>query len=151
MIRRKSTRIPPEIESEQLLKLTDNNIMQAISILESQMNVLHLRAQVLMSLASIVLTITGFSGRAIAGSSLLAKILIIAGLVIVLTSAVWIFLRVMSIKWLTTENLHQPKDALETIIKRRNIKTRAFSFGGIILCAGLFFYVAAFAIMLLKT
>lgn len=137
-------------EVENILALTGNNYVQAMDILERQLNVLHTRAQVLMSLAGIVLTITGFSGRLIAGTSLIAQIMIVAGLATVLSSAVWVFLQVMRVKWLTGEIVLNQKTSLETVVQRRTRKTRAYSIGGIILCLGLFLYCAAFAMMLLS-
>lgn len=137
-------------EVENILALTGNNYMQAMDILERQLNVLHTRAQVLMSLAGIVLTITGFSGRLIAGTSLIAQIMIVAGLATVLSSAVWVFLQVMRVKWLTGEVILNQQTSLEAVVQRRTRKTRAYSIGGIILCIGLFLYCAAFAMMLLS-
>ncbi|MDW7681000.1 MAG: hypothetical protein SCK70_10570 [bacterium] len=137
-------------EAEQILRLTNNDRFKALEVLEKQMNVLHMRAQVLMSLAGIVLTITGFSGRLIAGTSTVAQILVISGLSTVLISAVWVFIKVMSIKWLTAEVCDESLNCFEAIITRRNKKTKAFVVGGRILCVGLFLYTIAFALMLLN-
>ncbi|OQX95644.1 hypothetical protein B6I21_04365 [candidate division KSB1 bacterium 4572_119] len=134
-----------------ILALTENDFLKALEVLERQLNVLHMRAQVLMSLAGIVITVTGFSGRLIAGTSLVAQISVIAGLATVLASAVWVFLKIMSIKWITN-NIYQ-RDGLACIVEileRRNAKTRAFSIGGKILCVGLLLYSIAFSIMLLS-
>ncbi len=151
MKRKKNIKISAKQESEQIKTLVKGNLLQALNILEGQMNVLHLRAQVLMSLAGIVITVTGFSGRTIAGTSLIAQIMIVIGLATVLASAVWTFLRVMTIRWLTAENLDDPDLALINIIERRNRKTRAFVTGGKILCLGLLLYAVAFSIMLLNS
>ena len=140
----------PKDEVKNILKLTDNNFLKAIEILEKQLNTLHVRAQVLMSLAGIVITVTGFSGRAIAGTSLLAQALIIFGLVTVLSSAVWIFIYVMKVRWLTNEVISDNLNSLEVVILQRNKKTKAYSMGGRILCIGLFLYSIAFSIMLLN-
>ncbi|NOZ60374.1 MAG: hypothetical protein GXO74_01695 [Calditrichaeota bacterium] len=148
-MKKKKSKITANKEAQQITTLVNDNFLQALNILEGQLNVLHLRAQVLMSLAGIVITVTGFSGRSIAGTSLIAQILIIAGLATVLTSAVWVFLKVMTVKWLTAENFAEPQKTLIKIIERRNRKTRAFVNGGKILCFGLFLYAAAFALMLL--
>jgi len=149
LMKKKKVKITADKEARQIIALVNNNFLQALNILEGQMNVLHMRAQVLMSLAGLVITVTGFSGRTIAGTSLTAQILIIAGLATVLTSAVWVFLKVMSVKWLTSENLAEEHQSLVEIIDRRNRKTRAFVSGGKILCFGLFLYATAFALMLL--
>ncbi|MFZ5517569.1 MAG: hypothetical protein ACOY90_13060 [Candidatus Zhuqueibacterota bacterium] len=137
-------------EVRNILTLTGNNYLQALDLLERQLNVLHTRAQVLMSLAGIVLTITGFSGRLIAGTSQSAQILVILGLATVLSSAVWVFLQVMQVKWLTGEVVLNDPRSLEKVILRRTKKTRAYTSGGFVLCIGLFLYCIAFALMLMN-
>ena len=137
-------------EAKKILSLTSNDMLKALALLENQLNTLHTRAQVLMSLAGIVITVTGFSGRLIAATSLASQILVISGLITVLVSAVWVFVRIMGIRWVTSGLTTDYIDSLEKIIERRNKKTRSFSRGGIILCVGLFFYSIAFAMMLLN-
>jgi len=137
-------------EANRILSLTGNDMLKALELLEKQLNTLHSRAQVLMSLAGIVVTVTGFSGRLIAATSLVSQSLVISGLATVLTSAVWVFSRVMGIRWVTSGLTKDHIDSLEKIIERRNKKTRAFSRGGIILCVGLFLYSIAFAMMLIN-
>ncbi|MCU0642857.1 MAG: hypothetical protein MUC94_01155 [bacterium] len=137
-------------EATKILSLTNQDMLKALELLENQLNTLHARAQVLMSLAGIVVTVTGFSGRLIASTSLISQILVIAGLVTVLISAVWVFSRVMGIKWVTAGLTENQSESLERIIERRNRKTRAYSRGGVILCVGLVLYSIAFALMLLN-
>jgi hypothetical protein len=137
-------------EANKILSLTNQDLLKALELLEKQLNTLHARAQVLMSLAGIVVTVTGFSGRLIAATSLISQILVISGLVTVLISAVWVFSRVMGIKWVTIGLTENSAESLEKIIERRNRKTRAYSRGGVILCVGLVLYSIAFAMMLLN-
>ena len=137
-------------EAAKILSLTNQDMLKALELLEKQLNTLHARAQVLMSLAGIVVTVTGFSGRLIAATSLTSQILVIAGLITVLISAVWVFSRVMGIKWVTTGLTENAAESLQKIIERRNRKTRAYSRGGVILCVGLLLYSIAFVMMLLK-
>ncbi len=139
-----------ENEAEYIYSLTNRNELGALQILENQMNVLYSRAQVLMSLAGIVITVTGFSGRIIAATSLLSQILIITGLGTVLLSAIWVYTRVMGIRWITLEKRETTEKTLYSVLQRRNRKTRAYKIGGIILCIGLVLYSIAFAIMLLN-
>ena len=137
----------PEEESQAIQELykTPAACLEAI---ERQLNVLHLRAQVLISIAGIVLTITGFSGRIIADTNQAAQILISIGLLIVLIAAVFVYMRVMSIRWVTSEAKGDINDYLPAILERRNRKTAAFRQGGWILCLGLACYFAAFTMML---
>jgi hypothetical protein len=145
----KNELISPYTEAEQIYGLCEKDLLKSLNILEKQMNVLQSRAQVLMSLAGVVLTITGFSGRRIAGTSHFAQICIIIGLAVVLLSAIWIWRKVLSIKWLTNNLGGEPLEVLERIILRRNRKTKAYMTGGLVLCCGFVIYSIAFTKMLL--
>lgn len=138
-------------EAASIYSLSGNDMLKSIEMLERQLNVLHTRAQVLMTLSGVIVTVTGFSGRIIAGTSLLAKISIICGLLVVLCSAIWTWNKVMSIKWITADIEGDPVDCLSRIIERRSAKTKAYKFGGIILCVGFLIYSIAIAQMLLFT
>ena len=60
-----------------------------------------LRTQVMLSLSGIVVTVTGFSGRAIAETSSLARSSIAAGILVVLASAAVAIWGVLRLSWLT--------------------------------------------------
>ena len=137
-------------EAQKIHQLCGKDLLKSLEILERHLNTLHTRAQVLISLAGIVVTVTGFSGRLIAGTNLSAQILIISGLAIVLLSAVFVTRKVMRVKWVTTDIQDDSIETLETVINRRNQKTKAFYTGGIILSFGLFLYCTAISIMLLN-
>jgi len=136
-------------EAKAILELTNNDLLAALSVAQRQLDVIYTRAQVLLSLAGMVVTVTGFSGRLIAGSSPLAQVFLVAGLFVSLTSAIWVFLRVMRVRWVTVMVAEHPKTALEQALQRRDSKTRAYAIGGTILCIGLILYCIAIALMLL--
>ncbi|MBT64151.1 MAG: hypothetical protein CML13_13165, partial [Puniceicoccaceae bacterium] len=96
--------ITPAIQAEAktILELCQGDLMAALKVAESQLNIVYTRAQVLMSLAGMVVTVTGFSGRLIAGSSSAAQLFIVAGLLVSLSSAAWVFRRVMRVQWVTS-------------------------------------------------
>lgn len=137
-------------EAQKIFQLCGKDLLKSLVFLENHLNTLHTRAQVLISLAGVVITVTGFSGRIIAGTNLPAQILIISGLVIVLISAVFVTRKVMRVKWVTTDIQEDSIETLVTVINRRDQKTKAFYTGGIILSMGLFLYCAAISIMLLN-
>ena len=62
-----------ESEAKAILNLCDGNLKAALEMAERHLNTIYTRAQVLLSLAGMVVTVTGFSGRLIAGSSKLAQ------------------------------------------------------------------------------
>lgn len=138
----------PTEEATRIYQVHREDLAAAMGLLERQLNVLHTRAQVLVSLAGAVVTVTGFSGRIIAATSLLGKVTIIAGLFIVIAAAVWVFSSVMRVKWVTTDLCDDPIEALERMIRRRNDKTQAYRLGGTVLFAGLVVYGVAVSLML---
>ena len=140
----------PEEEAKVFLSLTDGALKPALEMAQRQLDVVYMRAQVLMSLAGVVVTTTGFSGRLIAGTSTLAQIFLIAGLAVTLCSAVWVFLRVMRVRWVTVLLCENPENPIASAIYRRNRKTKAYSIGGLILFVGLALYCVSIGIMLLN-
>ena len=142
--------ITPAIQAEAktILELCQGDLMAALKVAESQLNIVYTRAQVLMSLAGMVVTVTGFSGRLIAGSSSAAQLFIVAGLLVSLSSAALVFRRVMRVQWVTSLASQDREHALEQALYRRNRKTSAYTLGGTLLFIGLVLYAIAIALML---
>ncbi|MGJ8639729.1 MAG: hypothetical protein ACSHYA_10075 [Opitutaceae bacterium] len=136
-------------EAEAILKLCKGDLMAAVAVAQHQLDVIYTRAQVLLSLAGMVVTVTGFSGRLIAGSSPMAQVFLVAGLFVSLSSAIWVFLRVMRVRWVTVMLAQDETSALEHALMRRNRKTRAYAIGGTILCIGLVLYCISISLMLI--
>lgn len=141
----------PTVEKEALtiLELTNHDLMAALKVAENQLNIIYTRAQVLMSLAGMVVTVTGFSGRLIASSSLAAQLFLVSGLFVTLTSVIWVFLKVMRVRWVTILATTCKDSALECALTHRNRKTKAYKIGGTILCIGLILYSISIALMLI--
>lgn len=109
------------------------------------------RAQVLVSLSGVVVTVTGFSGRLIAATNRTGQITLVSGLLLVLLSAAYVYAKVMRVTWITREITRGPaEDALVRIIDLRNEKTVAYARGGYVLFAGLLLYGIAISIMLMN-
>lgn len=123
----------------------------ALALVERQLNAIHMRAQVVIGFAAVAVTTTGFSGRLIAGTNVWAQASIIAGLVIILSACLVIFLRVLSVDWVISRHLQpQLQPTLVRIIESRNRKTRAYRLGSAGVFIGLSVYAVAIAIMLLN-
>lgn len=137
-------------EAQAILRATGDNLLQALEVVQKQLDTIYSRAQVLLSLAGIVVTVTGFSGRLIAGSSSPAQAFLVSGLFVVLLSALFVFLRVMRVRWVTSMLADNPDSALANAIFRRNRKTTAYSIGGLILFLGLLLYCISISLMLLN-
>lgn len=140
----------PKNEADRIMKLVKGDMLNALAIVKDQLQVLHTRAQVLLSLAGVVITVTGFSGRIIADTNKASQLFIIAGLFTVLLSAVIMSTKVMSVKWLTGEVYGDDLETLQGIIRRRNSKTTAYQLGGRVLILGIFLYCVAVSIMLMN-
>src|SRR4051812_14776621 len=91
------------IEARNILALCAGDRLRAFEMVQSQLAVLVLRTQVMLSLSGIVITVTGFSGRAIAATSLLARGSIVMGLFIVLAAAAVAVVGVLRLRWMTQE------------------------------------------------
>lgn len=146
--------IPPEVsltqEAEQLVRIAGGDLYRVHDLLDRQFAVLQNRAQILVSIAGIVVTVTGFSGRIIAGTHLIGQILVLAGLFTVLASAVYVIRRVMRIRWLTALMADAEPATIAAILEQRERKRQAFYNGGAILLIGLTIYCCAVAVMLLQ-
>lgn len=88
-------------EARRILSLCRDDELKAFEMVQSQLAVLVLRTQVMLSLSGIVITVTGFSGRAIAETSLLARMSVVAGLMLVLAAASVAVAGVLRLDWLT--------------------------------------------------
>lgn len=143
-------RIDCRTEAQRILAMSDGRLSEAMAVLERQFATLHNRAQVLFSFSGIVVTVTGFSGRLIAGTNNVAQFFIVCGLAVVIASAFYIYHRVMTLRWTTQQLGESDDDTLLNVIRRRDRKTTAYKLGGYILFAGIILYGIAIAIMLMN-
>ena len=115
----------------------------------SQLTILANRAQTLLSLAGITITVTGFSGASIARTSKLAASLLVGGLVIVLVAAALSIVGILQVRWTTQIPPCSVEEAIKSALEVRDAKTRAFSRSLGWLVVGLSLYVGSIALMLL--
>ncbi|HNM45866.1 hypothetical protein IT571_00090 [Candidatus Sumerlaeota bacterium] len=128
----------------------ENGLQKIYAVVESQHGIVHQRAQSLIQLAGVVVTVTGFSGRIIADTNLTAQILIVVGLSLVVLAAGIALLRVMPIKWMSSYMHLDERDWLVTALRRRELKSRAFALASVILMIGMICYVSSISIMLMN-
>ena len=139
-----------EDEARAILTLCEGSKLKAFDKVESQLAVLVLRTQVMLSLSGIVITVTGFSGRAIAETSLLARICIISGLFLVLTAAAVSVWGVLRLKWLTQEIDDDILATLRAGIALRDRKSRSLQKALALFVAGFTLYCLAIAQLLAR-
>jgi hypothetical protein len=138
-------------EAARILELADGNHFQAFQVVERQLGVVVLRTQVLLSLCGIVITVTGFSGRAIAQTGTFARLSISLGIVVVLIAAATAIMGVLRVKWLTQITSDQALATIENAIGVREKKARYLAASLILFTLGFSLYVAAIAQLLMAT
>jgi hypothetical protein len=137
-------------EVERLISFT-GSAKAAFDVIERQMGVLVIRTQVLLSLCGIVITVTGFSGRAIAGTGPLARILVVAGLFTVLAGATVAVGGVFRVTWLTERLQDDERAFLEDAIGLRDRKARFLQASLTLFILGFALYVGAVSLLLINT
>ncbi len=139
------TPLPPEEEARRLLALYGNApdaLARALDTVSRHFNVIQTRSQLLLTLGTVTLTITGFSGPNIARSGAFARASVCAGLALVLL-AVLVLLGTLRIRWLTMFLGDDPLATLRDAIRYRNHKTAIFAVEMVLLMLGLLCYVGA--------
>jgi hypothetical protein len=132
-------------EELQNLKLIygESQTGQLYKALTDAFNVLHNRAQTLLSLITLTLTITGFSGPRIAESGPLARFAIVFGIAFVLLSALILMVGPMRLRWSTQLRSDSTDESLVKLIEQRNARTARYHAASIALFVGLIGYVTS--------
>jgi hypothetical protein len=136
-------------EAERILRLVGGDALKAYEMLERQMATLALRTQVMLSLSGIVITVTGFSVRAIAETSALARLSISAGIFVVLAAAAVAIGGVLRLKWLSQQIAPDPLTMLVRAIEVRDKKARFLAAALALFVVGFAFYCVAIAQLIL--
>lgn len=132
-------------EARAILDLCEGSKFKAFSVVEGQLAVLVQRAQVVLSLSGIVITVTGFSGRAISETSLLARVGIVSGLFLVLFAAAAAVWGVLRLSWFTQTLQDDILTTLRAGIALRDRKSRSLRVALALFIAGFTLYCTAIA------
>ncbi len=134
----------PEQELGYLLEIHgEGNYSKVFDVLVKQFDVLQSRAQLLLGLVTITLTITGFSGPKIAASSAFSRISIAYGLAFILIAAVLILMGPLQLRWGTRRCKETIHESLVHLIVRRNERTKKYHLASFLLVLGLTGYVGS--------
>lgn len=144
-----ATRHPRDEEARRIVAMVGGDHRAAFLLIETQLAVLVVRTQVLLSLSGIVITVTGFSGKAIAQTNDSARILISAGILIVLAAALTAILGVLRLRWLTQLVGDDALTTVERGLALRDQKARYLAVAMIMFGTGFGCYCAAIAQLLL--
>lgn len=132
-------------EARHLLRV-GGGLHGALQMLVTQFGVLQTRSQVLLTVSTLALTITGFSGPRIAQSGDFPRLAMATGLVLVLASMLLIIGGSLGIRWVTQFRAPpggDDADLIAQIVCYRDRKTRLFAWELTLLLAGLAAYVSA--------
>lgn len=138
-----------EEEAAHLVALYDGDAAKIMDVLQAQLSNLAARAQMLLQLAGLTITVTGFSGASIARSGQLAAVLVVSGLVVVLVAASLSMGGILRIQWVTQLAPTSLQASIIYAIEMREAKTRAFSRSLALLIVGLAMYIGSVALLLL--
>ncbi len=143
-------RLGPEEELANLKAIYGTESLPEIyGILRDAFSTLQNRSHVLLSLVTICLTITGFSGPNIAAAGASSKAAIIIGLCLVLSAGGGLLVGAFDLQWITRYREGSSDETLIRIIERRNRRTRTYRMATLLLVLGLTSYVASVVIYML--
>ncbi len=142
----------PDTEAQRLLACYGNGpdaLGKGMERLTWQFTVMQGRSQLLLTLGTITLTITGFSGPRIAESSHYARAGLGIGLFFVLL-AMLVLLGNLRIRWLSEFLTGDAQRDLSAMIHYRNGKARSYRAQITLIGAGLIFYVGSIILYLIQ-
>jgi hypothetical protein len=145
--------LQPEDEARQILILFSGpeSFVRCLEFIRHHFDVIQARSQLLLTLSTLALTITGFSGVKIAQTNMFARYTMATGIVFVLAAMVILLLGGLRIRWTTQFLGDPPEETLVRIIRYRNLKTRLYFWELTLLVIGLGSYVASVVTYLLYT
>ena len=129
-------------EARRLLALHKDDAARTYDVVRTQFLVLQQRSQLLLTLATITLTITGFSGPKMVQSGGFTRWAMVVGLALVLAS-ILVLLTGLRVKWLSQFDAGTPEATLAEAIAYRDRKTVQFQAEIVLLGLGIACYVSA--------
>lgn len=127
------------VEAQGILDLCGGDGLKAFQMVQAQLAALVGRLQAILGLSSIVITVTGFSGRTVAETSPIARVTVVSGLILVLIAAAIGIGGVLRMRWSTQELGGDVLETLRRVIAIRDGKERFLS-------AALGLFVVGFAL-----
>jgi hypothetical protein len=134
--------IAPEQEAARLL-LIYHDLAKCLDIMSHEFGVIQNRTQLLLTLATLTLTITGFSGPKIAQSGVFSRYTMIIGMALAQIAILITLAGTFKIRWLGQFQEESDAATLAAIIRYRNFKTFLYRLEITVLIVGLTFYVAS--------
>jgi len=139
----------PEEEADYLLELYDGKLSSCLEFTKQHFSVIQTRSQLLLTICTLALTITGFSGPRIVQTNMFARYSMVLGIVFVLSTMLILLIGGLRIRYVTQIVGDTPRETLAAIIDYRNRKTRLYGIELSLLVIGLSGYVASVVTFLL--
>ncbi len=135
-------KLKPEEELEFLKEIHGaEDYSRLFAALKDSFSLLQARAQMLLGLATICLTITGFSGPRMAASNAWSRFFIGFGLVFVLFSVMALVLGPLRLRWMTAWKAENIDQTLLLHLRQRNLRTKFYRVAMVLLLVGLTGYL----------
>ncbi|MEI8207169.1 MAG: hypothetical protein WCG03_09860 [Kiritimatiellales bacterium] len=134
-------KLTPEEEVEFLKEIHGEDYGQLFGVVKESFALLQTRSQMLLGLATICLTITGFSGPKMAQSNSFSRFFIGFGLSFVLAAILAVVAGPLRLQWMTAWKADSLDETLVKNICRRDYKTRLYRTATILLMIGLAGYL----------
>ena len=135
-------KLKPEEELEFLKEIHGaEDYSRLFAALKDSFSLLQARAQMLLGLATICLTITGFSGPRMAASNVWSRFFIGFGLVFVLFSVMALVLGPLRLRWMTAWKAENIDQTLLLHLRQRNLRTKFYRVAMVLLLVGLTGYL----------
>jgi hypothetical protein len=143
-------KLTPREEIEFLKEINGEDYSKLFGSVKESFALLQTRSQMLLGLATICLTITGFSGPRMAQSNAFSRFFIGFGLSFVLAAIIAVVAGPLRLQWMTAWKADTLDETLTENIRRRDSKTRLYRIATFLLLIGLtgyllslIFYLAA--------
>lgn len=131
----------PLEEGENLVALLEGSPASLISFLSGQLGVLKTQAQMIMGIAGLIITVTGFSGHHMVRGGTLSTIAMVAGIVFTLGGVIQTVRTLGKIRWVSQDLGGPLHEVAARIIARRNQEQRALTYSGAMVSVGLCAYL----------
>jgi hypothetical protein len=134
-------KLTPKEEVDFLKEIYGKDFGKLFDAIKESFALLQMRSQMLLGLATICLTITGFSGPKMAQSNSFSRFFIGFGLLFVLASIIAVVAGPLRLQWMTAWKADSLDETLAQNIHRRNYKTRLYRIATALLMIGLAGYL----------
>lgn len=142
-------KLSSEEELEFLKEIYGGDYDRLFASIREAFSILQTRSQMLLGLATICLTITGFSGPRMAASNPASRFFIAFGLTFVLAAVLAVVAGPLRFRWITAWKADTMDQTLIKNIKRRDFKTLWYRIATFLLLVGLTGYVLSLIFYLL--